>query len=177
LTNTWTEFVPRVYSNYPELLAEMYAYSMAAAHEKLPHATYEHFMVSNTDMYAEGWPLVDKLGDEVCTPPVAGLYFPSAPLPNFLHYCQEYRIAQLSLYKRYLPSDKMLDCMESFTPFPDPLPKLGLIDQFTNGKGEVSIRIMQCIYIYLYTTILFSYQIYAYIYILLIDYQDESGAI
>ena len=27
----------RVYEGYPYLLAEMYAYSMAAAHERLPH--------------------------------------------------------------------------------------------------------------------------------------------
>ena len=27
----------------------MYAYSMAAAHENLPHVQFEHFMISNTD--------------------------------------------------------------------------------------------------------------------------------
>ena len=37
IANTWTAFVPRVYEGYPYLLAEMYAYSMAAAHEALPH--------------------------------------------------------------------------------------------------------------------------------------------
>lgn len=63
LTKTWTEFVPRVYEGYPYLLAEMYAYSMAAAHEKLPHFQFEHFMVSNTDAGGEGWPLIDKLDD------------------------------------------------------------------------------------------------------------------
>lgn len=36
LSLSWTDFVPRVYEKYPELLAEMYAYSMAAAHENLP---------------------------------------------------------------------------------------------------------------------------------------------
>ena len=37
----------RVYNNgYPFLLAEMYAYSMAAAHENLPHLQTEHHMVS-----------------------------------------------------------------------------------------------------------------------------------
>jgi peptidyl serine alpha-galactosyltransferase len=45
LAKTWTEFVPRVYEKYPYLLAEMYAYSMAAAHENLPHLQMEHYMV------------------------------------------------------------------------------------------------------------------------------------
>ena len=41
----------RVYEHYPYLLAEMYAYSMAAAHENLPHLQLENWMVSNTDVH------------------------------------------------------------------------------------------------------------------------------
>jgi hypothetical protein len=33
ITKTWARFVPAVYERNPDLLAEMYAYSMAAAHE------------------------------------------------------------------------------------------------------------------------------------------------
>lgn len=36
----------RVYERYPNLLAEMYAYSMAAAHENLPHFQLLNYMVS-----------------------------------------------------------------------------------------------------------------------------------
>ena len=43
---SWTKMVPYVYEGYPELLAEMYAYSMAAAHEELPHIQLEQYMVS-----------------------------------------------------------------------------------------------------------------------------------
>ncbi len=42
---------PRVYEGYPYLLAEMYAYSMAAAHEKLPHLQLWNYMVSNVDRW------------------------------------------------------------------------------------------------------------------------------
>ena len=50
----------------PDLLAEMYAYSIAAAHEYLPHFTMMHYMVSNTQMRdEEGWKWVDDLGDDV----------------------------------------------------------------------------------------------------------------
>lgn len=68
---TWTKFVPRVYRGYPYLLAEMYAYSMAAAHERLPHFQLEQHMVSNIDAGDEGWPHIDAL-DKPCEPPVDG---------------------------------------------------------------------------------------------------------
>ena len=50
LARTWVSFVPKVYEDFPDLLAEMYAYSMAAAHEQLPHLRMDHFMVSNIDV-------------------------------------------------------------------------------------------------------------------------------
>ena len=47
IAESWTNFVPRVYEGYPYLLAEMYAYSMAAAHEKLPHLRMDQYMVGS----------------------------------------------------------------------------------------------------------------------------------
>mmetsp|Transcript_26662 Transcript_26662/g.25531 ORF Transcript_26662/g.25531 Transcript_26662/m.25531 type:complete len:485 (+) Transcript_26662:154-1608(+) len=104
LTQTWTQFVPRVYEGYPYLLAEMYAYSMAAAHENLPHLQLENYMVSNTDAGGEGWPLIDKL-DDVCVPPVNGIYFPGTPLPTLIHYCQNYRAGNIGFAKRQVPKN------------------------------------------------------------------------
>jgi peptidyl serine alpha-galactosyltransferase len=54
LTRSWVAFVPRVYESFPDLLAEMFAYSMAAAHQQLPHLRVDHFMVSNIDVDEEG---------------------------------------------------------------------------------------------------------------------------
>ena len=54
LAKSWVQFVPRVYEGYPDLLAEMFAYSLAAAHQQLPHLRLDHFMVSNIDMDEEG---------------------------------------------------------------------------------------------------------------------------
>ena len=96
---TWTKFVPRVYEHYPFLLAEMYAYSMAAAHERLPHLQLENLMVSNTDAGGEGWPLVDKL-PHACSLPVDGIYLPGTPLPTVVHYCQNFRAGNLGFAKR-----------------------------------------------------------------------------
>jgi hypothetical protein len=70
IVNSWTDMVPRVYEGYPFLLAEMYAYSMAAAHEKLPHFQVYQHMVSNVDAGGEGWDWVDML-ENACEPPDA----------------------------------------------------------------------------------------------------------
>lgn len=122
LTKTWAKFVPAVYERNPDLLSEMYAYSMAASHEYLPHFTAMHYMVSNTNVDEEGWKWVDGLGDDVCQPPrvVAGggsgvrgagagagadaditatiehiKYYPDRPMPSLVHYCQFFRIGEL----------------------------------------------------------------------------------
>ena len=57
--------MPGVHSQYPHLLAEMYAYSMAAANLSLPHAQLHNYMVSNTGVdMGEGWEWVD--GSDMC---------------------------------------------------------------------------------------------------------------
>ena len=133
LAKSWVDFVPRVYEGYPYLLAEMYAYSMAAAHEQLPHLRVDHFMVSNTLAGGEGWQWVDALSD-VCTPPVNGVYFPDKPLPTFLHYCQFFRAAEIGFHKRRVYKD-IFSCER---PMLMDLPRnLSLVD-YKNRDGEVT---------------------------------------
>jgi hypothetical protein len=43
------------------ILADMYAYSMAAAHLELPHATLDNYMASNSPAHGEAWPFVDAI--------------------------------------------------------------------------------------------------------------------
>lgn len=99
----------RVFEKYPELLAEMYAYSMAAAHEELPHYIVRHQMISNIEMDEEGWSYIDPLGDNVCDPPVEGVYYPGHVLPNVLHYCQFYRSGEFGFQKRRIKKS-LFDC-------------------------------------------------------------------
>ena len=95
----------RVYEGYPYLLAEMYAYSMAAAHEELPHLQLENYMVSNVDAGGEGWPHIDRL-QSVCVPPSSsGIFYPGELMPTVLHYCQTYRAGDISFMKRRVPHD------------------------------------------------------------------------
>lgn len=106
IAHTWTKFVPRVYEHYPYLLAEMYAYSMAAAHENLPHLQFENHMVSNTEVHpGEGWQHVDALEDSCVPPDEHGIYFPGQNLPTVLHFCQFFRAGDYGFQKRRVPKD------------------------------------------------------------------------
>ena len=116
LTKTWVHYVPRVFKLYPYLLAEMYAYSMAAAHENLPHTTLMNYMVSNTQADDEGWKWVDKLNDKVCEPLIDTtnnnkLFYPSyKAFPTVLHYCQFFRAGEIGFQKRRLTRLKPFSC-------------------------------------------------------------------
>lgn len=124
----------RVYKRNPDLLAEMYAYSMAAAHEDLPHATMEHFMVSNTQMHGEGWKFIDALQDDVCRPAFNGIYYPGMPLPTFLHHCQFFRVGELGFQKRRIPKS-LFECDKPLlADIPEGFAKL----DYKNRDGEVN---------------------------------------
>jgi hypothetical protein len=145
LADAWTRFVPRVYESYPELLAEMYAYSMGAAHAELPHFTMTHYMVSNTFVNEEGWPWIDVLDTDVCVPPTAtsdsdpnGVgerleFYPGKSMPIFLHYCQFFRAGELGFQKRRFRKD-MFQCDRPM--MVDPPLDLGTVD-YKNRDGEI----------------------------------------
>ena len=65
IVRQWTLFVPRVHDQYPHLLAEMFGYSLAAAHLHLPHQTARSFMVSAMDATrSEGWHTIDEMAQQ-----------------------------------------------------------------------------------------------------------------
>eukprot|EP01042_Synura_sphagnicola_P001000 gene1000-1128_t len=136
LTKAWTSFVPVVYEGYPHLLAEMYAYSMGAAHERLPHLQVDHYMVSNTDAGGEGWQWVDLLED-VCAPPQNGIYFPGKPLPTFAHHCQFYRAGEMGFQKRRIPHN-IFSCESPL--LLEPPVDLGFVDYKVNdAKSKIKL--------------------------------------
>jgi len=68
-------------------------------------------MVSNTDVGEdEGWGHVDKLGDDVCAPPVKGDFFPGKVLPTFVHFCQWFRMGEFGFQKRRITNLKPFSC-------------------------------------------------------------------
>jgi hypothetical protein len=127
-----------VYEDYPYLLAEMYAYSMASAHERLPHLQLDHYMVSNVEAGGEGWDWVDKL-EQVCIPPNQdGVFYENHDLPTVVHYCQSYRAAEYFFAKRRVPHD-LFDCNHPlFVELPS---SIAQSDYFINKNAEVRRRL------------------------------------
>jgi peptidyl serine alpha-galactosyltransferase len=121
----WSEFVPHVHAQYPYLLAEMYAYCIAAAHLGLKHQLVDSLMASNPDIGGEAWPLVDKI------PPQELCEFAKDPdndkyaLPSVVHMCQRYSVGQDWFFgKRRIPHD----IYECETPlFEEPPPDLAVL--------------------------------------------------
>jgi len=126
----WCEFAPAVHDQYPYLLAEMFAYCLAAAHLRLSHQTAISFMVSDVGAGGEGWDYVDKLPDnELCAPKSV------EELPNVIHFCQRYGLGKYFFGKRKLPKD-FLSCEAPLLrePTPDDL-DTNHVD-FPDGKSK-----------------------------------------
>ncbi|KAJ1460977.1 hypothetical protein M885DRAFT_508486 [Pelagophyceae sp. CCMP2097] len=124
IAEAWLRAMPGVHSQYPHLLAEMYAYSMAAANLTLPHAQLHHYMVSNVGVGAgEAWSWVDGYdtcaGADLTTPPDAtrpdaavfsaaldtDAHAPGPAVPSVLHFCQSYRAGGVKFGKHSMPHD------------------------------------------------------------------------
>jgi len=128
LAATWAEFVPRVYDQYPQLYAEMFAYAMAAAHLDLKHSYLREMigcMVSwPTKRFGERWVLesanisrkaLRQHRQEIPEAPRSpALCFPRSGLatspPVFLHYCQHFTDGNMSFFKRNVAPGSVLDC-------------------------------------------------------------------
>jgi len=116
----WAEYVPRVYAEHPHLMAEMYAFSIAAAHLELPHRLMKSMMMSDSNVEAEGWKMFeDEVGaEEMCrfgkgiakdgseggmvVEEVGGKKLSVA---NVIHHCQRYMLGKWFFGKRRVPKD------------------------------------------------------------------------
>ena len=103
----WSEFVPKVHKQYPHLLAEMFAYSLAAAHLDLKFQLIQSLMISDTHTGdGEGWALIDQMpADQVCQIAREADY-KTHPLPHVVHLCQRYSVGKEWFFgKRRIPHD------------------------------------------------------------------------
>lgn len=129
LSQAWSKFVPPTYDQYPLLYAEMFAYSMAAAHLKMPH-TLRNNLFSGCMV---GWPkqqhrtslpgpsaraFVESSSSSSGAAPKwdgpASCFLPPLTPPPFLHYCRRYAFENPNgtfffVAKRKIPHD-ILDC-------------------------------------------------------------------
>jgi hypothetical protein len=120
IVNMWCELVPAVHDSYKELLGEMYGWSLAAAHLKLPHVLAESFMISDTDItVGEGWSYIDQMNDDdICndalhrssttTSLVSSSSSSLSSMPFVIHYCQSYWIGKWFIGKYRIKSTFLL---------------------------------------------------------------------
>ncbi|CAK0794806.1 unnamed protein product [Prorocentrum cordatum] len=105
----WQAYTPRIRRQYRQLIAEMYAYSLALASIDVRHALFDHFVVSypNAPVGEQAWPWIDASDSDVCglAPDPAG-----SPLPTFLHYCEVYHSEDWYFQKRDVPHSEVLSC-------------------------------------------------------------------
>lgn len=107
IAKKWSEFVPKVHKQYPHLLAEMFAYSLAAAHLDLKFQIIQSLMISDTHTGAgEGWELIDQLpANEVCQI-ARDADYSKYHFPHVVHMCQRYSVGKEWFFgKRKIPHD------------------------------------------------------------------------
>lgn len=107
----WTEFVPKVHQQYPHLLAEMFAFSLAAAHLDLKFQLIQSLMISDTHTGGgEGWPLIDVMSAEEVCKIGREVDYRKHSLPHVVHLCQRYSLGKDWFFgKRKIPHD-VFDC-------------------------------------------------------------------
>ena len=87
-------------SSSPHLLAEMFAFNLAAAHEGIRFTIAHSFMVSDVFAGGEGWKLIAAVPEEdICA------NFPEGEYPHVIHYCQRYYVGKWFIGKYKLRRD------------------------------------------------------------------------
>jgi len=100
----WVKFLPRLHVLFPKMMAEMHAYSISAAHLKLPHQLSKEFMVSEVGG-KEGFSFLKKISrGNACN-----ASFPEDNLPFVLHYCQRYSLGRW-FFNKYKLREDIFDC-------------------------------------------------------------------
>lgn len=107
ISEKWSEFAPKVYKQYPHLLAEMYAYCIAAAHLHLPHMLVDSLMISAIGVGGEGWKFIREVPDtDICNVTSSNSdHSVNAVLPSVIHYCQRYGVDKYFWGKRKMNHD------------------------------------------------------------------------
>lgn len=132
IASKWSEIVPLVHNEYPHLLAEMFAYNLAAAHLGLRHTVAHSFAVSDPWAGGEGWSLIDKTPpSNICRD------FPKGELPHVIHYCQRYYLGKWFIGKYKLRKDFISCEAPLLTHPPDDLASRYTTAIWPGGNGEI----------------------------------------
>eukprot|EP00550_Attheya_septentrionalis_P012611 CAMPEP_0198305828 /NCGR_PEP_ID=MMETSP1449-20131203/58107_1 /TAXON_ID=420275 /ORGANISM="Attheya septentrionalis, Strain CCMP2084" /LENGTH=491 /DNA_ID=CAMNT_0044008369 /DNA_START=144 /DNA_END=1619 /DNA_ORIENTATION=+ len=121
IAHAWWSAMPRVHDQYPHLLAEMYALTMATSNLTLPWTLISNYMVSGPGVTSptEAWSWIDDLtknsrgnnatvvcdGASLYTLPFVTRNRTAVALPTTLHFCQRYEVAGHLFAKHKIPHD------------------------------------------------------------------------
>lgn len=138
IVSVWANVtIPVYYASKKDFLAEMFAYSVAAAYLRLPHQLASSFMASDPTAQpaTEGWnDPPDHSPDANDNKDFLDWSNPSydsqnLQLPNVFHYCQEYALGPYYFFKYFIPAG-IMNCTHPLLLEP---PSLLLQD----GKGKL----------------------------------------
>jgi peptidyl serine alpha-galactosyltransferase len=106
ITLHWVEFLPRVYKIFPHFMAEMFSYSIAAAHLNLKHQLAKGFMVSDVAAaHPEAYHFLKNISRrEACLPKIKAVQ-----LPYIMHYCQRYAVGRW-FFSKYMLREDFFEC-------------------------------------------------------------------
>jgi hypothetical protein len=102
----WVKFLPRLHEIFPKFMAEMHAYSAAAAHLELPHQLAKGFMLSDVGaVHSEAMGFLDDVTRaDACLPDL-----PQRKLPFVMHFCQRYALGRW-FFSKYKLNEEYFEC-------------------------------------------------------------------
>uniref|UniRef100_A0A7R9WUY1 Uncharacterized protein n=1 Tax=Craspedostauros australis TaxID=1486917 RepID=A0A7R9WUY1_9STRA len=137
LSMHWSAFVVPMYDIVKHFMAEMYAYSMAAAHLGLAHQTAKSLMISNAVAPNEGWDMFDgddQLRDSRTMCAILGnevsMRSQARHRPYLLHYCQTYAFGNHTFSKYNFAGGSITQCD---TPLFE-VPESDVMDRFNYSR-------------------------------------------
>jgi len=98
----WVKYMRPVYERDPgDIQADMYAYSIACAHNKLDHLMLDNYMISSSGMYGEAWPFVHEQKSFSCKRPLRSMRY----RPTFLHMAHRWdsQVDNFMFHKGHVP--------------------------------------------------------------------------
>ena len=122
ISESWSKFTPKVHEEFAQLLTEMYGYSLAAAHHRLPHTVINNMMVSDVLMNkAEGWPEIDALstgGHKCVSDLMTHPQFSNLNTPFVLHYCHPYTTFGGNMWSKHRIPHNIFTCERQLLKMP-----------------------------------------------------------
>jgi len=110
LSKLWAKYMRPVLEHEKDILADMWAYSIASAHLGLKHTTLDQYMVSTSGRSGQAYPFID-VKDLSCRNPLST---PANRLPVFIHMASNFKAPDRykgpwMFHKGHVPAD-ILEC-------------------------------------------------------------------